>query len=75
MERYIVERITQGTVLLEKEDLSHIEVKLTEFNFEIFEGDILLFDGKGYSKDENSQRVRKEKLLTLQEKLSKRNKK
>ncbi|MBR6568302.1 MAG: DUF3006 domain-containing protein [Clostridia bacterium] len=74
MERLIVDRISEGIAVIEKEDLSRITVNASEFGFTVNEGDVLLFDGKKYIKDEAEKDERKLKLLLMQEKLKEKSK-
>lgn len=69
MEKLIVERISENIVILEKEDRSHIEVALSQFPFKIKEGSVLSFDGNNYTLDIDEERKRRERILSLQEKL------
>lgn len=75
MEKYIVERISGDEAILEKDDLSYLKTNIAEFGFDISEGDCLFFDGEVFRKDEQLREERKDKLLSLQEKLLKRSKK
>ncbi len=74
MERLIVDRIEEGFVILEKEDLSHISLSLLSFDFSVKEGDVLLFDGEKYAKDDKERDKRRQKLLSIQEKLKEKSK-
>lgn len=71
MEKLIVDRIVGGILVLEKEDLSHIEVKSETVPFSVSEGDVLLFDGEKYIKDIDNETVRRKRILEMQEKLKK----
>lgn len=72
MEKLIVDRITEGIAVLEKEDRSHIEVSLTEIGIDIKEGSSLLFDGKRYSADKASEEERRKRIFEMQERLKNR---
>lgn len=74
MERLIVDRIEEGFVILEKEDFSHISLSLLSFGFSVKEGDVLLFDGEKYAKDDKERDKRRQKLLSIQEKLKEKSK-
>lgn len=74
MEKLIAERIEGDLVLLEKEDLSHISVSLSSFVFSVNEGDVLLFDGEKYIKDDKGKDKRRQKLLLMQKKLKEKSK-
>lgn len=71
MEKLIVERIEGAIAVLEKQDLSHTEINCDEIGFAVSEGDVLLFDGKGYVKDTDEASARRKRLLEMQEKLKK----
>ncbi len=72
MEKLIVDRITQGIAVLEKEDKSHIEVPLEVIGLDIKEGSVLLFDGNRYSADKVSEDERRKRIFEMQEKLKNR---
>lgn len=74
MERLIVDRIDEGFVILEKEDLSRISLSLLSFGFSVKEGDLLLFDGEKYAKDDKERDERRQKLLSIQQKLKEKSK-
>ncbi len=74
MEKLIIDRIEDGFAVFEKEDSSHITLPLSSFDFPLSEGDILLFDGVNYSKDEAEKDSRKQKLLAMQQKLRQKSK-
>lgn len=75
MEKLIVERITENTAILEREDRSHVEVPLSDFTFKIKQGNVLSFDGKDYTLDLDEENKRRGRLFSLQEKLKNKNKK
>ena len=72
MEKLIVDRIVGEIAVLEKEDRSHIEVPLSEIAVRIKEGSVLLFDGAGYTADEDSEALRRKKIFEMQQKLKNR---
>ncbi len=75
MEILIVDRIVNGIAVLEKEDLSHIEVPVSEFDFKIREGSVVsFFDGK-YTENLNEEEKRKQRIALLQKKVFSKNKK
>ena len=74
MERLIVDRIEEGFVILDKEDLCHISLSLLSFGFSVNEGDVLLFDGEKYAKDDKERDKRRQKLLSIQQKLKEKSK-
>ena len=74
MEKLIVDRIEDGFVVAEREDLSHIRLPVSDFAFDLSEGDILLFDGEKYIKLDTEKDEKKQKLLLLQEKLKEKSK-
>ena len=74
MEKLIVDRIEEGVTILEKEDLSHIALPTADFQFPLSEGDILLYDGVDYIKDEAEKATVKNKMLLMQQKLKEKSK-
>ena len=74
MEKLIADRTEKGFVILEKEDLTHISVPVSDFEFSVSEGDILLFDGEKYIKDDTERDERRLKLLLMQKKLKEKSK-
>lgn len=72
MEKLIVDRITEGVAVLEKEDRSHIEVSLSDIGIDITEGSVLLFDGTKYTADANEEDERRKRIFAMQEMLKKR---
>lgn len=75
MEILIVDRIENGIVVLEKEDLSHIEISISELDFEIKEGSVLGFYGGRYTKELDEEAKRRQRILLLQRKVYKKAKK
>ena len=75
MKKMIVDRIEETLVVLEKEDLSHISVSVSEFDFPVSEGDILLFDGEKYIKCDDERDEKKRKILLMQQKLKEKSEK
>lgn len=74
MEKIIIDRIEERFAVAEKEDLSHIRLPLSDFDFTVSEGDILLFDGEKYIKSDAEKDEKKRKLLLMQEKLKEKSK-
>ncbi len=70
-----VDRITQGIAVLEKEDLSHLEVPVSLLPAGTKEGSILDFDGTVYTLNCDEESARRQKLLEKQNLLFKRTKK
>ena len=52
MERYIVDRVEDGIAVLEKEDLTHVEIPVSEIGYEVKEGNVLLFENGKFTLDE-----------------------
>ncbi len=75
MEKLIVDRIEEGIAVLEKEDLSHIEVPLAVVGIELHEGNILLFDGEKYTLCADEEELRRKKIFEMQKKLKNKDKK
>lgn len=72
MEKLIVDRIIDGIAVLEKEDMSHIQVPVDCIASEIKEGSVLIFDGEKYIPDINEEAERRKKLFAMQEMLKNR---
>ncbi|MBQ8502806.1 MAG: DUF3006 domain-containing protein [Clostridia bacterium] len=73
--KYTVDRITDGVAVLEKEDMSHVEVSVKLLPYNIKEGSILVFDGSSYTVDHTLEAERRRMLLQKQEDLLKKSKK
>ncbi len=73
--RYTVDRIEEGIAVLEKEDLSHINVSSESLPKGVKEGSILLFDGVNYIIDAEAEVASKKSMLEKQNLLFKRTKK
>lgn len=69
MEKLIIDRIEEGCAVIEKENLSHITLPVSSFDFPVSEGDILVFNGEKYIKSEEAKDERKQKLLLMQKKI------
>ena len=74
MEKLIIDRIEEGFVVLEREDLSCISLPISVIGFTVREGDVLFFDGEKYLKDDNETDKRRQKLLLMQKKLKEKSK-
>lgn len=61
-----VERIVEGVAVLEKEDLSHIEVKISLLPEGIREGNVLIYDGSAYSLDEEAEKEQRTRIINKQ---------
>ncbi len=72
MEKLVIDRITEGIAVLEKDDGSHIQVSLDEIGLQVKEGSVLLFDGTKYTADTDEESERRKKLFAMQEMLKKR---
>ncbi len=75
MEKLIVDRIEEGIAVLEREDLSHINVAVSDIPFDIHEGCILAFDGEKYALCTDEEEYRRKKILEMQKKLANKGKK
>lgn len=64
--RLIVDRIESGFAVCEAEDMSVINIPLSEFSFEVYEGCALIFDNGKYFVDEEYESDRRAKLFALQ---------
>lgn len=74
MERLIADRVEEGKVILEREDLTRICIPASSFDFTVSEGDVLLFDGEKYIKDKKEKDERRLKFLQMQKKLKEKSK-
>ena len=64
--RLTVERISEDIVILEKEDMSHIEVEITLLPSEIREGTVLRFDGEKYLVDYDEENETRKRMVNKQ---------
>ena len=71
MERFIVDRIENLIAVLEKEDLSHIEIEVSEIGFEVKEGNVLLFENDKFTLDEAYKTERRRKIFEKQKNIFK----
>lgn len=70
--RFTVERISDGIAVLEKEDMSHIEVRISELPDGIKEGNILLFDGTAYRIDYEAETLTRKRIAEKERSIFKR---
>ena len=71
MERYIVDRVENNIAVLEKDDLSHIEIQVSEIGFEVKEGNVLLFENGKFVLDEAYEAERRRKIFEKQKNIFK----
>ena len=71
MEKYIVDRIENGIVVLEKEDLTHIEISSDNLDFDVKEGNVLLLEKGKYTIDEAAEEERRRKIYNKQKNIFK----
>ena len=71
MERYIVDRVEDGIAVLEKEDLTHIEIIVSEIGYEVKEGNALLFESGKLTLDEAYEAERRRKIFEKQKNIFK----
>ena len=71
--KYVVDRIEEDIVVLENLETREItNIKITELDFKVREGNILSYEDNKYSLDLNTEKLRKEKLRNRFNKLKKR---
>lgn len=61
-----VDRITEGIAVLEKEDMSHIQISLDKLPLGVKEGNILVFDGAAYHIDAEAEASARERIICKQ---------
>lgn len=61
-----VERIVEGVAVLEKEDLSHIEVEISLLPEGIREGNVLIYDGSAYSLYKEAEKEQRTRIINKQ---------
>ena len=66
MEIFTVDRIEEGIITLEKENMTHLDIKADEIPFEVHEGSIILFDGHNYSADTAEEETRRKRIFEKQ---------
>lgn len=69
--KFIVERLTDSFAVLEKEDMSHIEVKRFELPEELKEGNVLILDETGYKVDKAEEILIRNRIKEKQNKIFK----
>ena len=71
--KYVVDRIEEDIVVLENLETREItNIKITELDFKVREGNILSYENNKYTLDLNTEKLRKEKLRNRFNKLKKR---
>ena len=71
--KYVVDRIEEDIVVLENLKTREItNIKITELDFKVREGNILSYENNKYTLDLNTEKLRKEKLRNRFNKLKKR---
>ena len=71
MERYIVDWVTEGIIRLEKEDMTHIEVKESEIPFKVNEGNVLIYYSGAFTLDKSGEDARRKKIFEKQKNIFK----
>ena len=71
MERYIVDRVEDGIAVFEKEDLTHVEIPVSEIGYEVKEGNALLFESGKLTLDEAYEAERRRKIFEKQKNIFK----
>ena len=64
--KLIVDRIVEGIAVLEKDDLSHIEVSVYFLPKNVKEGNVLVFDGSTYIFDVDSEAEARARIISKQ---------
>ena len=71
--KYVVDRIEEDIVVLEDLETREItNIKISELDFKVREGNILSYENNKYTLDLNTEKLRKEKLRNRFNKLKKR---
>ena len=73
--KLIVDRIEEGIAVLEKEDMTHIHINLSELPAGTKEGSVLTFDGTTYTLDADEEENRRKRILEMQNMIFKKAKK
>ena len=71
MERYIVDRVENNIAVLERDDLTHMEIQVLEIGFEVKEGNALLFENSKFTLDEAYEAERRRKIFGKQKNIFK----
>ncbi len=71
--KYVVDRIEEDIIVLENIETREItNIKISELDFKVREGNILSYENNKYTLDLNTEKLRKEKLRNRFNKLKKR---
>jgi hypothetical protein len=71
--KYVVDRIEEDIIALENIETREItNIKISELDFKVREGNILSYENNKYTLDLNTEKLRKEKLRNRFNKLKKR---
>ena len=71
--KYVIDRIEEDIVVLENLETREItNIKISELDFKVREGNILSYENNKYTLDLNTEKLRKEKLRNRFNKLKKR---
>lgn len=65
MEKFIIDRIEEGTAVLETEEKTFVNVPLSDLPLKVREGDVLTFSDGEYLVDKAVTSERKEKIKSL----------
>ena len=71
MEKYIVDRIEEGIIILEKEDMTHIEIDKNDIPFKISEGSVLIYDSGAFYPDNEEENIRRKRIFEKQKNIFK----
>ena len=73
--KFIVDRIEEKLAVLEKDDMSHIEVPLTCLPDKVKEGNVLFYDGVSYCFDYESEYEKRQRIAEKQKSIFNKHKK
>ena len=71
MERYIVDRIEDGIITLEKDDMSHFYIKESDLSFKVSEGNVIFNNSGIYTIDKNEEALRRKNIFDKQKNIFK----
>lgn len=71
MERYIVDRVEEGVIVLERDDMTYLELKESDIPFSVCEGNVLIFESGKFTLDENEEKVRRKRIFEKQKNIFK----
>ncbi len=71
MEKLIVDRIENGIAVLEREDKSLAEIPVSDFPFEICEGNVIVKENGSYSLSLSEEEERRKRISEKQQKFFK----